>query len=184
MSAWFLSLISITLIALAIVRGFRKGFRRQIPQLFGLLFGAVCAHIFRQPVELELMRMFPAAINRCESEFIYSTLACGGVFIFGYLIFSLCTRIVVSIFRIRESSVLDSIGGALLTLVIYTTFLSLVFNFLICFQPRSALSASMTHSDANILSEVLLVAPVVIGSQSPEDLAHLQQLDDARRISI
>lgn len=184
MSAWLLSLISIVLIALAIVRGFRKGFRRQLPQLFGLLFGAVCAHIFRWPVESELMNLFPGALNRCETEFIYSTLACGGVFILCYLIFTLCTRILVSLFRHRESSILDSIGGALLTLVIYTTFMSLIFNLLICLHPRSELSASMTHSDANILSEVLMVAPAIIGSQSPEELAHLQQLQDARLISV
>lgn len=184
MSGWLLSLIAISLIAVAIVLGFRKGFRRQLPRLFGLLFGAVCAHIFRIPLQTEIMREFPLALNRPETEFIYSTIACGSIFLVVFLIFTFCLSIFARIFRHRESSVVDSMAGALVALLIYTTFMSLAFNFLICLKPRSELSASMTHSDANILSEVLMVAPLVIGSQSPEELAHRLQLDDARRISI
>lgn len=184
MSGWLLSLISIVLIAVAIVRGFRKGFRRQIPQLFGLLFGAVCAHIFREPFQFQLMKTFPLALGRPETEFVYSTLACGIVFLAAFVVFTFCLSVFAKVFRRRESTVVDSMGGAFVTLLIYSMFLSLLFNFMICVKPRSELSASMTHSDANILSEVLMVAPLMMGSQSPEELAHRLQLDDARRISI
>lgn len=184
MSGWLLSLITISLIAVSIIRGFRKGFRRQVPQMFGLMIGAVCAHIFRVPLQLELMKSMPFALHRPETEFVYSTIACGIIFLTVFCVFTLCLGVFSRALRRRESSVVDSMGGALVTLLIYTMFLSLVFNFLICLKPRSELSAAMTHSDANILSEVLMVAPLMMGSQSPEELAHLLQLDDARRISI
>lgn len=184
MSAWLLSLIAISLIAVAIVHGFRKGFRSQLPQLFGLLIGDVCAHIFRAPLQSEIMVAYPVALNRPETEFIYSTIACGIIFLVSFLIFTSCLAVFARVFRRRESSVVDAMAGALVALLIYTTFMSLAFNFLICIKPRSELSASMTHSDANILSEVLLVAPAMMGSQSPEELAHRLQLYDASRISI
>lgn len=184
MSAWLLSLIAIATVALSLVTGFRRGFVRQLPRLAGLLFGMVCAHIFREPLQQHLMQIYPFEQGRAETEFIYSTLACALIFIIVYPVFTFATRVVFAVFKKGEHSIADSITGALLSLVIYMTFLSLAFNLIICMRPRSELSRSMQHSDANIISEVLRVAPALLGSQSPDELAHLQQLDDARRISI
>lgn len=184
MSAWLLSLIAIAIVALSLLSGFRRGFVKQLPRLAGLLFGIVCTHIFREPLQQHLMQILPFEQGRPETEFIYSTLACALIFIIVYPVFTFATRLVFAVFKKGEHSIVDSITGALLSLVIYMTFLSLAFNLTICMRPRSELSKSMQHSDANIISEVLLIAPALLGSQSPDELAHLQQLDDARRISI
>ena len=67
MSAWLLSLIAIATVALSLLSGFRRGFVRQLPRLAGLLFGIVCAHIFREPLQQHLMQGFPFEQGRTET---------------------------------------------------------------------------------------------------------------------
>lgn len=183
MSAWLLSLIAIVVIALSVLWGYRQGFYRQIPRLIGIAFGAVAAHIFANPAADTLREAWPRWSGITESQFIYSTVGCGLVFIAVFLIFTFATSFVGWAFRKDERSIFDGIGGAVTSLFIYLIFLSLAYNFLICLWPRSALSESLKTGDGNIIQEVLYIAPSVIGSQSPDTLIHLQQLEDASKIS-
>lgn len=180
---WFLSLTAIAVIALALIVGFRKGAVRQIPSIIGFVMGAMSAHIFFEPVTRGLMDTFPYFLGRTETVYFYSTIGCGLVFVVVFLIFRLVTGFITLAFRHRESGVLDGIAGSAVSLIIYVTFLSLAFNWMVCFRPRSEAMQSMKAMDANIVEEVMMVAPLMIGSQTPEELRHLQQLEDASRIS-
>ena len=183
MSAWLLSLTAITVIALSVISGFRRGFRRQLPRLFGLLFGILCARIFAPPVDAFLRDTWPQRLGITETDFIYSTLACCLIFTAAYLLFGYITRIFALLFRRSDSGIIDGIAGALLSLTVWLTVLSLAYNMLICVWPRSVLSKSLHDSDGNVIQEVLYIAPTLLGSQHPDTLSHLQQLEDASRIS-
>lgn len=183
MSSWLLSLIAIATIGLSVIAGYRRGFRRQIPRLLAFLFGAVCAHIFAIPVENYLREAWPDRIGITETVFIYTTLSRGFLFIVVYIVIVYTTGFLGRLLARPESGVINGISGALLSLLIWLTFLSLSYNFMICMSPRSALTKSLQDTDGNIIQEVLYIAPVFIGSQDPDTLSHLQQLEDAGRIS-
>lgn len=50
-------LIAIIVAVFGVVKGYRKGFFRQIPLLIGFCFGVVCARIFCVPVEEGLRQL-------------------------------------------------------------------------------------------------------------------------------
>lgn len=177
------SLIAIAVIGIALVTGFRAGFRRQIPSLVGLLFGIVCAHIFRIPAHDAAVGLFPHFAGRTETEFIYGIIGSGSVFTVAYFIFKSVLSLFSPVFRRGGGSVPDGMAGGLLRLFVCSVFLSLIFNLSVCVSPRSRLTESLRHSDANIVSQVLLIAPDLLGTQTPEELVHLQQLEDAGKIS-
>lgn len=183
MTTWLLSLTAIAVIGVSLVAGYRRGGTRQIPRLIGILIGAVCARIFLQPVMNAFMEAFPQAMGRTETGYFYSTLAGGLVFVAVYIIFRFATSFIAYALRKREKSVINGIAGSVISLTTYVIFLSLFYNAMLCMSPRSALMDSMQADDGNIVEEVLMAAPAVLGTQTPEELRHSQQLEDASKIS-
>lgn len=176
-------LIAIIFAILAITKGYRKGFRRQLPLIIGMCFGVVCARIFCMPVEEGLRELLPSIAKRPESDYVYSILSRGIIYIVIYEIFSFCTGFLRLLMRTFSSGVLDSIIGAVFTLTRYMLMLSIGYNFLLCWQTDSQLLRYAKSDDGNIIEGVMLVAPALLGGESVDDLAHTLQLEAAKCIS-
>lgn len=176
-------IIAFIVAILAIVKGYRQGFRRQTPLLIGFCFGVVCARIFSVPVEEGIRELLPSIASRPEADYVYSVLSHGIIYVVVYEIFSFCTGFLRLLFRAMSSGVLDSICGAVLTSVRYLLMLSIGYNFLLCWQTDSQLLRYAKSDDGNIVEEVMLVAPAILGGESVEDLAHTLQLEAAKCIS-
>lgn len=177
------SLIALVCIAGSLIIGFRRGFLRSLPLLIGVVCGIICAHIFATPLRGILLDLYPRLAGHTESEFIISNLSAGIVFLIISALFFPATLIVSRAFRRRELNVFDGIAGALASLFVTLIFLSLIYNGIVCINPHNSLMKSMRHGDGNIVHSVMMVAPVVLGGQTPEELGYLQQLDEARTIS-
>lgn len=175
--------IAILIATLGIVKGYRKGFFRQVPLLIGFCFGVICARIFCAPVEEGLRSLIPSIATRAESDYVYSILSRGIIYILVYEIFSFCTGFLRLLFRSFDSGVLDSISGSFLTLVRYMLMLSVIYNFILCRTTDTDLLRYAKSDDGNIVEEVMLVAPAILGGESVEDLAHTLQLEAAKCIS-
>ena len=176
-------LIAIIVAVFGVVKGYRKGFFRQIPLLIGFCFGVVCARIFCVPVEEGLRQLLPSIASRPECGYVYSTLARGLVFIIVYELFSFCTGFLRLLFRTFDSGVPDSMAGSFFTLVRSLLILSIFYNFMLCWSPDSEMLRYAKSDDGNIIEAVMLVAPAILGGESVEDLAHTLQLEAAKCIS-
>lgn len=184
MSLWIYSTVTLLVTAAAVIGGFRRGFRRQLPSLFGMMIGAVCAHIFGRPLGVMLMDTFPQAVGTTEMTFIYGCIGAGVVFLAFYVIFRMLISLFAMAFRSRRRGVFDMIGGAVTGLAVDLTMLSLLLNFIICMSPHNAMMRAERSDDGSIVNQVLAVAPALLGFESPADLAHKQQLEEAKSISL
>ena len=176
-------LIAIIVLILGVTRGFRKRFFRQLPLFIGFCFGVVCARLFSDPVMDAIRDLIPSLNSKVECDYVCSSIARGLIFLFVYEIFSIVTGFLRLLFRSFSSGVLDSICGMVFTAVRYLLILSIVLNWLLCVRPRGTLLKYAKSDDGNIIEEVMLIAPAILGGESVEDLAHLLQLEDAKCIS-
>ncbi len=176
-------LIALIIFAVAIVRGYRKGLFRQVPLLIGFCFGVVCARLFCQPVCDGLHELFPSWGAKPDGSYVYCTIATGLIYIIVYEVFSFCTSFLKYFFNPLSKGILGSLGGAVFSAVRYMLMLSIIYNFLLCRSTDSSLFKYAKADDGNIVEEVMLIAPAILGGESVEDLAHRLQLDAARSIS-
>lgn len=176
-------LIAIIVLILGVTKGYRKGFFRQLPLFIGFCFGVVCARLFSEPVMDTICNLVPSVNSRVECDYVCSVIARGLVFLFVYEVFSICTAFLRLFFRRFNSGVLDSLGGMVFTAVRYLLILSIILNWFLCVRPRGELLKYAKSDDGNIIEEVMLIAPGILGGESVEDLAHTLQLEDAKCIS-
>lgn len=165
------------------MRGFHKGFFRQLPLLIGFCFGVVCARLFCDPVMDFIRDLVPSLNSKVECDYVCSSIARGLIFLFVYEIFSIVTAFLRLLFKKSSSGILDSICGMVFAAVRYLLILSIVFNWLLCVHPRGPLLKYAESNDGNIIEEVMLIAPAILGGQSVENLSHTLQLQDASYIS-
>lgn len=176
-------LLAISVVAVSVLLGFRRGFTRQLPSLIGLAFGIVATHIFLLPVAEGVGSLFPSVTGKCYENFFCTTIAAALIFFTVYTVFRRLTGFIGRVFAKKSRGILDNIGGSLFLLFKWVLMLSLVYNLLMCWQRDSVLLKAMKSDDGNAVEEVMLVAPAVLGSESPEELRHRIQLDEARSIS-
>lgn len=169
--------------ALAVVKGFRRGFTGQVSGILGLAFGAVCAHVFEDSAEEAVRSLLPGIRHVAGSAFIYSVLGTGCVYLAVYFAFRALTGVLRSAMQVFCVGMLDSLLGAAFCLVKYLVILSLAFNLILCVDPQSRLLRYADADDGNIVQCVLLLAPGVLGCRSVEDLSHILQLREAKKIS-
>lgn len=179
----FYQLMVIGVAILGVFRGYRKGFINQIPGVLGFAFGTVCCHVFTEQGEEVARALFPSIAGRLGADFIYSLLGSGVVYVAVFVAFSLLTRILRSAMQIFAGGLLNSLIGAAFCLVKYMLALSILFNIIVCFSPRSELMHSAMADDGNAVEVVMGIAPALLGCLSYEDLAHIVQLEDAKKIS-
>ncbi len=176
-------LVAISVVAVSVLLGFRKGLIRQLPSLIGLAFAIVATRIFLFPVAGVVGSIFTSVAGKCYENFFCTTIAAALIYFTVYTVFRRITSFLGRVFAKKKAGILDNIGGSLLMLFKWVMMLSLVYNLLMCWQRDSVLLKAMKSDDGNAVEEVMLVAPAVLGSESPEELRHRIQLDEARRIS-
>lgn len=176
-------LIVIAVLAFGIFKGFRKQFSSQVPSCIGIAFGILCSYIFRFPAEEWLMSFLNGEINSVDGNFIVSNLACTLIFIIAYSVFYLCTYPLKFAFRTIETGLLDSIAGALFGIIRAALFISIAYNIWLALFPDSKLLKYAMHDDGDIVHEVMLISPIMLGSESVDELAHKVQLEQAKTIS-
>lgn len=176
-------LIVIAVLAFGTIKGFRQRLTTQVPSCIAIAFGIVCSYIFRFPTE-ELVRSFlKAEANGVDGEFVISNLACTLIFIISYTIFYLCTYVLKFFLRMLETGLLDNIAGAIFGVMRGALFISMAYNLLLSVFPDSRLLKYAMHDDGDIVHEVMLISPFMLGSESVDELAHKVQLEQAKTIS-
>lgn len=183
MSDAFYHIIVVAVAGYAVVKGFRRGFTGQVSSVLGLAFGAVCAHVFGPQTEEALRSIFPGISGRCGSAFIYSVLSAALIYLAVYLTFGFLTKVLRSAMQVFYVGMLDSLFGSAFCLVKYMVLLSIAYNLILCVNPSSPLLKYADADDGNVVECVLLIAPGILGCGSCEDLSHLIQLREAKKIS-
>lgn len=176
-------LLVIVVAAIGAIRGFRSGLSGQIAAVAGMAFGIVCAHLFATPVEEWLWGVFPEMEYRLGGKYFIGMLATAlpfcGIFLL-MLAFNGILRSAVSIF---DAGMLDKLFGSAFAIFKYLFFLSILYNLMVDFNPRSSIVKYATDHDGNVVEAVMKVAPFSLGNPGVEKLAHDVQLEDAKKIS-
>ncbi len=176
-------LIVIAALAFGTIRGFQKKLTTQVPSCIGIAFGIVCSYIFRFPTE-ELVRGFlKAEATGVDGNFVISNLAVTLIFIIAYTIFYLCTYILKFFFKMLDTGLLDNISGAIFGALRAALFISMAYNLWLSLFPDCRLLKYAMHDDGDIVHEVMLISPFMLGSESVDELAHKVQLEEAKTIS-
>lgn len=183
MSEAIFHLIVIMVAAYALIRGFRQRFTGQLASLLGIAFGAVSARVFMIPVMAWLMEQFPGFRAQVGAPFIYSVFAVSIVYVASYLLFSLLSKILRSAMSVLNTGILDCIFGSFLSMTKYLLALSIAYNLMVCFNTSLPLVKYAEDSDGNVVEGVMLICPAFLGSYSVDYLAHLLQLQEAKKIS-
>lgn len=184
MSGALYHIIVIVVAVLAIVKGFRRGFTGQVSGILGFAFGAVCAHIFGCDAADIYRELFPGIRVRPGSGFIYSVLGAVTVYVIVFYTFKMLTAVLRRAMDIFEIGMLDSLFGAAFSLLKYLLVLSVVYNLILCVNPSSPLMKYSNADDGNIVEGVMLLAPACLGCGNVNDLYHLLQLREAKKISL
>lgn len=173
--------IAVALIAL--MKGFNKGLMRQISGVLGFVFGMVAARTLGPEFEEWLMGWVPKFYHPVAKGFFFSTLSYGIIWCACILVFSSLTRILNFILGSLPSGIMNSICGAVFTLIKYLMMLSLLFDLAICRPYESPLMHCARHDDGNLVDGVIRLAPAILGSMSAEDYILKVQLWEAKSIS-
>lgn len=176
-------ILVVVIAILAIRNGWKAGFSGEVPGLLGFAFGVVCANIFRQPIEMMIAEALPWLGDNWAGAFILSNLASFSIYSLIFLLFKSLTQLFKDAFSLLMEGVVNSLFGALASLLLWMMFTSIALNLIVCIDPEGALPKYASDNDANIAGVTTLMAPAILGSQDAADLAHIRQLRDARAIS-
>lgn len=176
-------ILALAVFAVALVRGYRSGFTGQISGILGFAFGAVSSHVFFAEADGLMRMLFPGIGSHAGASFVYGVLAVTSIYAAVYMLFRMLTGVLRSAMQVFEVGILDRLLGAAFCAVKYLLVLSIVYNVIVCVNPESRLMKYAGADDGNIVEMVLLLAPGLLGCYSFEDLAHLLQLREARKIS-
>ncbi|MDE6443901.1 MAG: CvpA family protein [Muribaculaceae bacterium] len=177
-------IIALTVVAVALFKGYSSGFTGQVSGVLGFAFGAVCSHVFSDDVEGFIRWLVPSIGHVPGNTFIYSVLAVTVIYIGVYVIFRMLTGVLRSAMQVFGLGLLDRLLGAGFCVVKYLLLLSIVYNVIVCINPHSPLMKYANADDGNIVEGVMLLAPEFLGCYSFTDLAHILQLREARKISV
>lgn len=170
---------------LAILRGFRLRLSRQIPSLIGFTFGGICSHIFMDPATTIAIELFHIPTGGLRGLYLASNIAGAVVFAIAYYAFKICTYLIGLLMRNHPGDLLDNIAGSFFCMLKYLMLLSVIYNMIlgIGMSPKSTLFKYADQDDANVVREVMLISPGILGSESITDLSHRIQLHEASKIS-
>lgn len=168
---------------LALWRGFFRGISRQVSGVLGFLFGVVAARAIGPDFQLWLMSWVPHLYAPVAESFFFSTLSYGLIWSACVFLFSMLTGILNIVLGYFPVGLMNSMAGALFTLLKYLMFLSLLFDLAICRPQDSPLMHCASHDDGNPVDAVIRLAPCVLGSMSADDYLLKVQLWQAKSIS-
>lgn len=173
--------IAVSLVGL--FRGFRVGLLRQISEILGFVFGVVAARTLGPGFAEWLAPWFPHFYDAVAKTFFLSVLAYAVIWSLSLLLFSMLTRVLDYILSFFSVGVVNSLAGALFSLLKYLMFLSVLFDLAICRPFESPLMHCARHDDGNLVDAVIRLAPEVLGTMSADEYILRVQLWEARSIS-
>ncbi len=176
-------ILVIAVALVAMLRGFKRGLMRQVSGILGFVFGVVAARSLGPDFGDWLMGWFPKFYDPVAKTFFFSTLSFGLIWCASVFLFSMLTKILNVVLGYLPVGIMNSIAGAVFTLLKYLMFLSLLFDLAICRPQLSPLMHCVRHDDGNLVDEVVRLAPAILGSMSADEYAHRVQLWEARDIS-
>ncbi len=176
-------LVALAVAAVSLMRGYRRGLTGQVPDVLGFAFGVVGAHVLCPSVGQWMAETFPFLTENMERLILCDLLSATAVYAGFFMTFRLLTGVLRSAMEVFDSGILDSILGSAFSLVKYMMPLSVVYNIMLCVNPASELMRCHDANDGNVASEVLSLAPALLGCGGADELSHEIQLREARKIS-
>lgn len=177
-------IVALALGGKALVKGFRRGLTRQVCALLGFGFGVVCAHLFADDGQRLVRATLPSLEDHCCAGFIYSLLSATGIYVVVFCAFRWLTGVLDRAVRVLDTGIFDALLGSGFNLTKTLLGLSMAYNSLICINPtHSRLMKYASDSDGNVVEGVMRMAPALLGCMSFEELAHILQLREAKKIS-
>ena len=177
-------ILVIAVCALAAIRGWKRGLSGQVPSLLGLAFGVVCAHVGAHWGEQAVAGWDLADPSDCRFSYMTGNVARPLVYAVVYWCVSWLTGVVGRLLRPFGVGLLNSLAGVAFCVLDWLIWVSVALNLLLGFSPGCGLERCGDNGDGNIVSEVMLLSPSLLGCDDVEDLWHECRLRDARKISL
>lgn len=177
------ALIAVVVGIFAMMMGYRRGFIAQIPQLIGMTIGIVCAHIFLYPGEELLREVCPQFKNMLASDYIYSVMTTGLIYLVVFFVFSKVSSFISLAMKMISLGILNKVFGTFVSLLRYMLLLSVIFNFILAWRNDEELIKLATCNDGNLVVGIVSLQSLLLGGDSVDDLSLTLQLHAAKSIS-
>lgn len=165
------------------LRGYRQGLLRQIPAVVAIAFAIVASRLLLPDLSLWMEDWIPQAFNGFNRGFIIASVSATLIFLPFYFVIKLALVPVGMMMKVMPGGIVDNISGAVFRIFKYLMFVSLAYNLIVDFNPRSSLAKSSSSHDGNVVEGVMKMAPALLDFPDGEEVGHYQQLEDARSIS-
>lgn len=166
-----------------IFRGWRCGFLGQTGGLLGMLFGIVFCRLFVKDGAEVARDLCPSIEDLFASDFIYMALSAVVIYTTVYFGFRLMSLVFHRVLCGLNLGPVNSLAGAALCLLKYMIVISLLYNVILSIFPGCALMKECRAGDGNMIELVMALAPALMDTYSPCDLALKYQLKEAESIS-
>ena len=178
---YLILVLGVGMVSLAV--GFRRGISRQLASILGFAFGAVASRVL-SPEWADSFQWARAFSMAPEFGEFTSNLVCGvTVYTVVYLLFSLLSPVLQAAMSVFRVGIFNRLSGAFFTLLKNLLWLSIGFNLLLCFSPKSELLRYEAANDGNLVAAVMSLTHAVLGCSGAEEFAHFHQLKEAKSIS-
>ena len=167
----------------SLARGFRLGMTGQLATLLGFAFGAVGARILTPEFQVNftwVSSFSPAP----EFNVPAINLVCGVTIYFViFSLFSILSGLLRGAMSVFEVGMFNRLLGSFFNCLKNLLWLSILFNLLLCFSMGSGLLRFERSGDGNLVSAVMALTPAILGCYGAEDISHIEQLKEAKKIS-
>lgn len=166
-----------------ILTGYRKGLIRLLGSVVAVAFGIVATRLIAPECFDAFEAMVPGFISGFQRPFVVQTLTCLVIYVLVTGIFELVAIPLGKLMKVVPAGIVNSIGGALFRMFQFLILVSLFFNLIVDLNPSGELTRSSRLHDGNVVEVVMQMAPAILGFPGAEEVAHYQQLEDAKKIS-
>lgn len=149
------AIITILLVVLGLVQGYRKGLISQVGQIIGLLAAIVACRMFG-PVAVEWL----GPRDPSESSTALTAVAYAITFLVVYIGVLIVVRLIRGVVHGVHLGVIDRIAGAVFRAFVYLLLLSIVLNVWAVVAPGSDMVNTRVHPER---ARVIVIAPMVCG---------------------
>ena len=176
-------IIVIALAVWGILTGYRKGLMRQLGSLIAVAFGIVLTIVLAPDFYSSMDNFIPGFVDGFKREFIVKTLSCTIIYVLVTGLLELIAIPLGKLMKVVHTGLVNSIAGALFRTFQLLMLISLFYNLIIDFNPSGSLTRISRLHDGNVVEGVIKVAPAILGFPDGEEVAHYQQLEEAKKIS-
>lgn len=179
----FYHIIVIVVAVWGLFTGYRKGFLRQIGSVVGMAFGIVTVRMVAPDFLDYVNGWIPPNISGFRRGFLLESLTCGFIYIVVSFVIQLIMFPVGKLMSFLGGGMLNTLAGAAFKMFKFLFILSIVYNIFVDLNPQGNLTKSSRQHDGNLVEGVMKIAPPILGFPDAEEVGHMQQLEDAKKIS-